>query len=60
MTGITGSTQIPLRIMQQKSNNFTISNGSIVVPYDYFVAVSDVIMYSDGCMDCYCGVFQTK
>ena len=23
MTGITGGTQIPLRIMQQKSNNFT-------------------------------------
>lgn len=46
--------------MQQKSNNFTISNGSIVVPYDGFVTVSDGVMYSDRCMDCYCGVFSNK
>lgn len=56
MTGITGGIQIPLRIVQQKSNNFTISDGSIVVPHDGFVAISGGIMYSDRCKDCYCGV----
>lgn len=56
MTGVTGGTKIPLRIMQQKSNNFTISDGSIVVPHNGFVAVSGGIMYSDGCENCYVGV----